>query len=269
MKYFIPYTYGLESRSKSIFYKLSFIILIILPILITVIFFGGNNFKIYIEFALAFTSMYSVYEIGYMVNDTFTTSFEEFPSYWLPQKERKVINKIYPLLISERVLIITIACYAMNVVNVKNLWLFIIELALLNILFSLHNCVRNRFNIVTNMLLQALKYCSVPVLFVNLNDYPICIIVMCLAVPLIRSIEFLRKKRFNIKWAQNMPFDLIRVIYYLVLIVVGVILNYFCQSFFCLVYIAVLLFLFRLTCYIGIKSKKIQDIRTNNFKNVK
>lgn len=267
MKYIVPFSYGLLTRTKTIFYKISFFAVIVLPIFIVSMFSEYDIVYILPRFILGFVSMYSIYEIGYIFNDTYTIRFEENPTYRLNPKERLIVDRWANLLISVRLLTVIISCILLYYLGVNNLIYFILMLGLLDVSYALHNFYRSKKNIFTIFLILVFKYSSIPILFMTIEEYISYFMWLVLSVPILRTIEFAAKPSYGIKLFVNFNHDEFRVYYYAFITFVLFMLRKFDYDYFTNVLILFSYFLlFRVICLLAIKSKVIKAARRHNTK---
>lgn len=271
MKYYLPFVYFFKSRAKTFLHRASFFVLIVFPTLIYWL--GMNGFVINIDslliYFLSFIGMFSIYEIGYLYNDVYTTKFEIHPSYWLPEIDRVFINNNYLLLIAARIVYVLVCCvFLKNILHVE-IYKYCILLVVLYVIYAIHNSIRNRWNILTDFCLQFCKYCSIFFLFEDSKMILEYCIMMIFTVPLIRTMEFCNKERLQINIFNKIDVSVLRVIYYSTLVIVSFLL-YFC-GYKCISLISVssILLLFRIISLILLKNKKIMLIREKNFEDVK
>ncbi|RAV13809.1 hypothetical protein [Paenibacillus contaminans] len=268
MKYFLPFVYGFSTRAKTIVYKLSFFIVVFLPIFFISVYGNGDFFYTFPRLIIAFIALYSVYEIGYIFNDTLTVRFEKKPTYRLNQTERNKVERLSNLLISTRIIVVIVCAILLDYLGTEHLILFIAMLGLLDICYAAHNYFRNRINILTIFLVLLFKYTTVSVLFLKTEDYLIYLTTLILIVPVARTIEFAAKKEYNIKFLENFNYDSFRVWYYLILSVVFVVLTILDNRFIPALMLSVFFLVFRSSSIIILKTKdlggKIMKIRKND-----
>jgi hypothetical protein len=257
MKYLIPYVYGFTTRANTIFYKISFLLVVVLPILLSIILLNTDITYITLRFLLAFTAMYIVYEIGYIFNDTYTVRFEKNPTHRLNKEERYKVERLANLLISVRIFLVIICILLLNYLEIKNLSLFVVMLGLLGVSYAFHNYYRNKLNIITIFFVLVFKYISVPVLFVPISKYIYLSIILILMVPIIRTIEFASKEKYKIKLFNNFNLDIFRIWYYLFLTIVFIILSIINSQFIIALLLASYFLIFRIMSYTVLKSKNI------------
>lgn len=267
MKFLIPFYYGFSTRTKTLFYKISFIAIIVFPILIVCMFSNHKLLYILPRFILAFISMYCVYEIGYIFNDTYTVRFETNPTYRLHQKERLKVERWANLLIAIRIFIVIISCMGLFYLGVENFNYFTLMLGLLNVAYALHNFYRSKMNILTILLVLIFKYCAIPILFMPLNVYIYYFIGLMFSVPILRTIEFAAKPEYGIKLFSNFKYDRFRVYYYAFFSVLLFLIRGYEYKIINNIFILYLyLLLFRTVCLLSIKTKIIKDARKYNTK---
>lgn len=267
-KLFLPYLYGFNTRARSKVHKVSFFMLIVLPIFLNI--FLLNNFVLDIFlFFLAFTAMYLVYEIGYIYNDVFTVKKEEKPTQWLTKKNVEFVNDNYLLLISSRVIYILLLMMVIRHISPYNYELFVVSLILLYFVFSLHNSFRGWINIITDGLLQILKYGSIFLLFLNGKDLLLAYIYIYIEIAFLRTLEFGIGKKYILKKLQNVNMDSFRLIYYLCMLVISAVLGIFSEEVYPLSIGLVYLLIYRILCKIMTLNKKIVEIRSTNGKGEK
>lgn len=268
---YIPSIYFFKTRAKTVLHKGSFFILIVFPIF--AMFFqecrGVYGRDIFPIFLAGFVAMFSVYEIGYLYNDFETTRFENSPSYWMPLEEHKKLEIKFEKMIAVRVLYIVVCVLVLNNYENLNTNLFLLALAFLNLSYAMHNSIRSRWNIITDALLQILKYCSI--LLLNGNNIitlKFCLM-MILAVPVIRTIEFTRKERLDINCFKKIDVNLLRIGYHFLCAVIAFVWNCYDKDAIVLVTISIVLMIYRLISYAMLKNSYINRIRSSNFDDVK
>lgn len=269
MKYFFPYIYGFETRAKSIFYKVSFAAYILIPnFLILFLYYGASGIsEQLINFMLAFTAMYSVYEIGYLQNDTFTVKIENEPSYRLKKEQRDYVERYALLLIAFHFGEAVVLAVILYIRQTPYLWSFVLMLCMLYVAYAFYNSFRNKSNIIAIFFVLLGKYCAVPMLFIPLKGNAVYYITLILAIPLYRTIEMaMAAKRYglNVRIFSPSCIDRTRVIYYLIMFLGAfVLMAQNREKFFPPFMVFGYLLLFRMFCFIAIKNKKIMNNRKN------
>jgi len=183
-------------------------------------------------FLLASAAYMTIYESGYIENDSISIMNEEFPVLRLRDDELefvlKHIKKIEWIRWSIEVLIL-ILIYLLGVkFNVStNLSLFCLLIISIRVVYIVHNHFRNRSNIITLFLLSASRYISIPCLFLDLRTVTRILIILILIYPLPKTIEYASQERYGISFLSllsehNHPF--FRLIYYLILFLMALFL---------------------------------------------
>lgn len=257
MKYLLPYTYGLGTRAKGFFYKVSFIAIILLPMFLAypVINRSMPNFQYVISFVIAFTGFYTIYENGYITNDYLTTRFESNPVIRLEDPDRKIEKKseIYKAV---RVLYSFCCCYVLWKYYGVNILAFASCLVIMNFVYSIHNYARGVWNIPTIFCLEIMKYITVQAAFLTGYDYAVYCIAVIICFSLERSITYSLQRRLKIKYNE----DLVRLLYYCITTVVGFILLFVFENRIFLFY-SIYMLLFRASCFIFTKIYDVKKIR--------
>lgn len=268
---YIPLSYFFKTRAKTFLHRGSFFILIVFPLFA---FFYEEcvdlyELAVFPIFVVAFIAMFSVYEIGYLYNDFETTRFEEMPSYWMPMEEHNRFERAFEKMIAARVVYATIC-----ILILKQFWnidisMFLLALVMLNFFYAMHNSLRSRWNILTDALLQIFKYCSILLLHGNnLVTWKYCTM-MIFAVPVIRTIEFTRKDRLNIHLFKRIDVNILRIGYHALCAAIAWIWNTNDEEAKVLLYVSIVLTLYRLVSYLMLKNNQISSIRNSNFDDVK
>lgn len=267
MRYFLPYVYGVETRAKSVFYKLSFAAYILLPnFLLLLLYYGFTRINSHIlDFVLAFTAMYGVYEIGYFQNDTFTVRIEQEPTHRLNRKEREFVDRYILLLISSRIMEVAVLVWFLHIRRQPRLPVFITMLCILYIAYAFYNSFRNRSNIIAIFFVLIGKYCAVPVLFIPIKENIMYYVAIVVAIPLYRTVEMtMASKRYgyNAKPFDSKHIDRTRMMYYLIMLSISAaFLIQRGKELFPAVVLFGYLFLFRLLCFMAVKNKRIIENR--------
>lgn len=262
---FLPYFYGFNTRARTNIHKLSFIFVVLVPILLNVYLMTSGLFEI-LDFILAFTVMYAVYEIGYIYNDAYTAKKEKKPTQWLKDEYIAFVDDTYPLLIAARVMVILIGLFFLSYRQLYNFKGYVIMMGMLYMAFAFHNYYRGKINIITDGCLQIAKYCSILILFLNLQEVYVYLLYIYLEIGLVRTVEFGIGKKYIFPFLQIIKVDNLRVVYYFVLTVIAGVLSVTYKSSFHLFIGSLYMFCFRLVCLLLGKNKKISDNRMSNDK---
>jgi hypothetical protein len=217
---FFPFYYGLVIRLNGIIYKISFFFTVFIPPLLIVYFEEGLVFSSVIKYIIAFTGMYSVYEIGYILNDTYTAYYENNPtSIYIAGGQLSFLRKKLLLIIAVKMMLVFTCCILADSPD------FVISMFFLFIVYLFHNNIRSGFNIFTFFLLNCFKYISVLSIFIPPHIMPPIISLICLLVPVQRTLIYGTKSAFKLyRFKDN---DIVLIIYYVFLSVIGILLCLF------------------------------------------
>lgn len=258
MFFFIPFSYGLTTRSKGFLYKASFFLVFVMPIALSV-YMGTSENVNWLDLLLAFCAFYVVYEIGYLFNDTITIEKETNPTRRLGKKDEENVSRLILVLVSFRVIIASICILVLLHRDSLNTNVFLVFLVILNFVYSLHNMIRSRWNALTFFLLMIFKYFTIPILFIPMSMVSIYLLMLFLVISLPRAIEHLTKRDYNFPLFLRMNFDVFRVFYYTVLSILGLIL-YFCDKRYLFLLIQATTFLFfRLIVLFALQKNRVKN----------
>lgn len=263
---YFPLGYALNTRAKTKVHRLTFVLFIIIPIFINCSFLLMKWWEDYLRFVLGFLSMYCIYEIGYIYNDVYTAKKENKPTIWLEKKHEEYVYMKFPLLVFSRLLWTSLFCVILCMLNTGNIVLFIACLFVLECIFTLHNFFRDIRNVFTDFGLNALKYCSILILFCDsLKEYIVISVYMIIEIPLLRSFEFgLTRKYYRCPIIESIKIDRFRVLYYFSLSVIGTLCVVIFDNKPILLWNSLYLLLFRTIAFLFSKNEKINSIRKTN-----
>lgn len=261
---FLPYAYGFNTRAKTIIHRISFLLYIIAPCLMNIIFMRSFDVD-YGLFVLAFSGMYIVYEIGYIYNDVYTTKRENNPTRWIKTDElERYVEEKYPLLISSRIIYLTSICVSMSLVWNCNIRVYIICLALLYLFFSLHNYFRGFVNVFTDGLLNLFKYLTPLIAFAATYSDVRFFVYLLFEVPVARMIGYVIGKNYAFHGLAGINVDVRRVLYYFILTTVAGIMCIVNYSHIWFLYGVIYMLIYRIFCLILSKREGIRNTRWKN-----
>lgn len=230
-KFIIPFYYTFYTRIKGKSKRVAYLFTFILPIYIYIVAFN-NKFTAmdFIASILAFIGLMSVYEIGYINNDVVTTRNEKNPTLRLTKDEMsyawKHLKSIKTIkYITAFVMLIILIFLDYNAVY------YIIGLILIDLVYAIHNLVRDKKSIITFFCLSLLRYITVPLVFCSavgtsvnkdFNLYAmIGLFVLIIALP--RTIEKAAEKKYKIETLKIIKERTteFRVIYYILASILG------------------------------------------------
>lgn len=220
--FYLPFFYLFRSRLGVRFEQISWIILYPGFLLFT-----GYIYHIdWVLILVLIAALINVYEIGYMWNDYGTVVTEKNPSL------RFEDGKSYVLGHFKRIVLVryTITFLFLDTLYRSNKigWNDFIELmgliGILQLVFILHNKIRNNVNIITYFSLVGLRY-TIPLMpWFEMKQ----ILAVLTLFPLVRTLEYASKERFHLnelQWIRK-HLDLSRVFFYTVILVLFIILDF-------------------------------------------
>lgn len=233
----IPFAYLFATRLRSLQDRVSWVIVHPMAVLMVIALADARTeasaTRLVVALAL-FAFWQSLYEIGYIENDSWTTQSETAPTRRLSEKSAWALRKYFAAVVAARaVMAIGFFCFAWMLaratgleVNFGFLFFFV---ALAATAFFAHNRIRSRWNVVTFCILSACKYCVIPISLlpadVRIDAAFACLLVM----PLPRSLEHACKPKYGFELLRGVvvPFVRFRAAYYLVMLLAGIIGWYF------------------------------------------
>lgn len=257
---FFPFGYGISTRAKTVVSKISLVCLIFVPNLMYSYYSANEQINPF-HFILAFSILYSAYEIGYIYNDVLTTRFEQKPTKWLAPEKVIFVEKTYEIIIGSRVCWIAFGLYILSFIGDYNIDYFMFSLAVLHIVYGFHNYYRDKRNILTVFFLQVIKYGALPILFGSKTTIWY-ITAGIIQIGLVRTYEYAGYKKF-ISISKEESIDIRRVLYYLFLLIVALIIySIYEQKGF--LFISIYLLMFRIICLVVSKNKYVLLSRKRN-----
>lgn len=260
MRYLFPYVYGLNTRSRTIYYKIAFFVNYLIPLFIYL--FVDNHFVFstrLIVFLLGLTATYCIYENGYVDNDYITTKREKNPSIRITSIEVKFIDKYYLLIISIHRLYAFICVVGIYILSGSLRAFMVIGFLLaLDFAYAWHNTFRSYFNLITLIVITFFKY-YIPVYAVaGYNKELVFNITLSFAI--LRGFEHLIKfEKFSECFIVR-NIELFRVLYYGLVFGVSFFLFYTLRVTVIFVIIPFYMLIYRGFCLILSHTKKrIQD----------
>ncbi len=222
MNVIIPFVYLFKSRLTRNVERLSWVLINPIALfLVTGLLSDLTFIEHFILFILAFLAWQSLYEIGYIYNDVFTSKKETNPTLRLGAKDAIFIEKKFALIVMCKLVISALSIIVVfwfdqyANLHLHVLW-FLGILSLSSLAFSIHNSMRNRFNILTFGVLSATKYMALPLLMVAEGQEFVGFLVSLTMFPLVRTLEHATKNKYSLGRLKKIvgDFTLFRVKYY-------------------------------------------------------
>jgi hypothetical protein len=205
----------------------------------------------------------SIYELGYIDNDTKTILKEKKPTLRLKSEDYTFFNKNYKKVVIIKLLIailMLIVLYEIksNIFHELYIEQFLFGVVLSMLFFLLHNKLRSRFNILTFGLLSILKYTTPILLFIPFATSFSTIFFILVMFPIVRILEHATKVKYGltvlIKVVGN--HDIFRIKYYFIALVSIVLLSFFYNINY-LIYTSILIYFlaYRILIYYILRNK--------------
>ena len=191
--FYIPFGYLYGVRLRSIAKLLSWLLLYILPTAFyAAVGYSGSWALFALHYVLVLLATFTLYELGYIFNDTYAIRRENAPSLRLNEDELRYFFAHQWTIIATRVLI------AMLCLGVLSFWLPIlpVSLAILTmcILFAIYNRWRNNYNVFLYIWLVFSRYLPFMMLCEHgVQDY----LFLFLSYPLLIGIERFSMPRYR------------------------------------------------------------------------
>lgn len=197
--FYIPIYYTVFSRLRTLTKTISWVIIYLIPQFLFVFFVWG-----YIEFYRAIISIifgvfliYTLYEIGYIFNDTETIRKETNPTLRLNNEQIKYYYANKYLIYIVRVVIALV----LSVFFIHDGQCYFVMLVWCIIpIFIIYNSIRNIWNLPLHFCLVFIRYCSVAFL---LGVRGIPLLYCILLFPVINLLERCSEKRFQLSQFQE------------------------------------------------------------------
>jgi len=245
--FYVPFYYTIITRLHRFSKIVSWFIIYVIPqFLFMFYFFGVIDFvQTFFKIALGVTLIYTLYEIGYIYNDTETIKNESNPTLRLNSIQFKYYGEHKLLIYSLRFLIaISISFVLLTSCD----YYFVILVWCIIPLYAIYNSMRSIWNLPLHFCLVVIRYCSVIVLS-GFESIPF--LYCMLLFPLINFLERCSEKRFELPWFQFFLFSNKkdgRYKYYFILMCIACSLSFYSPSSFNLTFLclSVYYFLYRL-----------------------
>jgi len=214
--FFIPFFYTFTSRLKENKSRFAWITTYIIP---SVILFYGVGFDCseIFSYMLSLSVIYASYELGYLYNDAELTQREVAPTLRLSASQLQFYHENKLSCYAVKFFIIIFLCLYLFFVNSVFYLSTIFSSFLIILLYVIYNSIRNRFNIPLYSMLVFLRYYGAFVFLLS----PFLLVLLWVVYPLIMTIEFSSKKKYNIKLLAGKIFpDSFRVFSYTTMLIV-------------------------------------------------
>jgi hypothetical protein len=224
LKYIFPYVYFFTSRLPRANRRLSWILIEPLPVFLTTYCLATIPFmKFFVLFLSGYTAYISIYEVGYIENDSITIGNEKQPALRLKDTEITFvlnnIKKIEFIRWSISLLILILSYFlGIKFKILIHFFPFCLLIVTIRIIYLFHNYLRNKLNIISLFLLSSSRYIGIPLLLLEAPTVITLSILLILIYPFPKTLEYAQMK-YDFSFLRliktNQP--LCRVIYYVIL----------------------------------------------------
>ena len=218
--FFIPTLYFYLTRLKSLTLLLNWVFIYILPTL--VLFFTMSEDcsleYLLLKYILVLFAVYTVYEVGYIQNDTETIKYEKNPTLRLSDEQLHYYESHKKLIYFVRyfsTLVIIALLSLFSDISFQQIQLVIIALTMMSLTFYFYNLVRNNFTLLLLFILVVLRYIT-PLLLVYTQLFSFYFIAIILLYPLLNLLDWTYKPRFK-QFLLSINQASLRVWYYVLL----------------------------------------------------
>lgn len=222
--FYLPFLYSFKTRFTSLTKKVSWAIIYLIPVSFSGLFiidFTQFSLSNLIVSLFGILLIYTLYETGYIYNDTETVKIEKKPTLRLNPLQLKYYEKHKTIIYLSRLVVAIIISIGIYIHTTSPG--FIIATWSLIPLYAIYNSIRNRWNILIHFFLVLIRFCSIPLLF-SPNIPITSTAYLILLFPLLNTLERCREKRFNFYKLQKITINNAsngRYIYYFILLLLS------------------------------------------------
>lgn len=211
--YFIPFLYTFKTRLNGLSSKIAWFLTYLFPSLLVFFSLNFTTEEIFSSFFYYFISVsiiYASYELGYLYNDAELTKAEVNPTLRLTKVELDLYESSKP------------CCYIVKLCYIffSLIFLFyqssfffggtLLSSVSIFLLYIVYSSIRNRWNIPLYSLLVFFRYYGPFVFLVT----PFALFLFWVIYPLVMTVEFASKKKYNFKVLSGLEPDFFRFIVY-------------------------------------------------------
>lgn len=195
--FYLPLLYRYHTRERRRF-LIPFMLTDFLPVFILACSVENIiNLHFIATFLFAFFAMFSIYEIGYIINDSITIKNELSPVLRLKQAELKYFEKKELFIFGIRFSNFILFCVLLWIQSKENLTIYLFCNIALLITYFFHNYFRNKIRFITNTFLNVGKY-FIPLIGIAFSSSFYSILVYFIYFTFFRSITYILEKETKI-----------------------------------------------------------------------
>lgn len=221
--FYLPFAYYYQVRLGTIGKLLSWGLIYLLPTFFySALMSGGLSWAFLLDYILLLVAVFSLYEVGYIFNDTFATQREEDPAIRLYSNNLDYFYRHYRLIFGVRIVPAICLLGCLLILHPTPLWLITTLLAVLILpLFLGYNLCRSRYNVFLYPLLVFSRYLPFVLPYATTGN-AWNILWLFLSFPLLNALERFSMPRYRYPILRLlMPTEdsksLFRVVYYTLL----------------------------------------------------
>lgn len=196
IKYIIPFYYTYHSRSKGIHF-VSYLIMVILPQFLLCFFYKQAEpiFKFVFDFFIAFVGMLSIYEAGYIVNDSICIKKDPHPSKRIEIEEQKYVEKNIVSILTFKILLslVCVLFFVFTYGGEKSIF-YICSLCILLVTYIVHNAARSFVNFITVFILTTFNYLSTVLILCRQEYFLRCFFLVVCSFSIPKTFFYIRRK---------------------------------------------------------------------------
>lgn len=218
--FYLPFGYFVSTRLANKAAVISWIMIYPVALLVSVALELGETHALP-AILLAMLAIYSLYELGYMDNDTRTVRGEISPTERLDAGEKDYFARMKWLIFVARLTVVLAACIVIDALSSgtpQGRMAFFAGLGVIAIVFLIYNSMRGRANLPLHFVLVMCRFC-LPGMVVITHGYAAYLGMTVAAFPLINLLERAGETRYGLSIFAPLLASRaqVRVIYYLVL----------------------------------------------------
>lgn len=200
--FYVPFYYTIVSRLHSFSKFFSWIIIYLIPqFIFSFYFFGSVDYwQAFLGIAFGVALIYTLYEIGYIYNDTETIKKEIQPTLRLDTSQLNYYYEHRVQIYSLRILLALIVSFIF--IHLEQYFFVLLVWCIIPI-YAVYNSIRNRWNLPLHFFLVVIRYCSVTLLLGGGAAFFYCILLF----PIINLLERCSEKRFQLPFFQTFIFS--------------------------------------------------------------
>ena len=256
--FYIPFAYYYAVRLGTVPKLLSWLLLYLMPTAFYSAWGYSGAWSLFAaNYLLILLATFSLYEFGYIYNDTRAIRYEEFPAIRLYRRNFLHFERWHVLILGLRALYAAAALYALYMLNADNerCWYVVAAIVAMCLFFGIYNRWRNKYNVWFYPLLVCSRY--VPFLLLYETGW-LPYLMLFLAFPCVNALERFSMPRY--RWPIMRRFipdeaskTRFRVVYYLLTLILTTTALYGGGQSLWLVFPIGILFVYRLALLVWVR----------------